>query len=284
MSATDGEMVGQIDVWNSGTFGQRFLAELNQNRALIEDYHREDTRLEGLCRDEHLPEYLEGNRFFDQFEALKIRVADVLVDREIRAWHYTRLFDFEVSAMRNELKLSTEQSMQDRLNGLKCREVLTDQEVELLLEGSALKTQKRNRENRFFCVPVPKHVTDKGVELLLSNWGGEVVYFHQHDDVLKQKLSTLGTPRVIEIAVTVSEPLRRYALADCVLNTYALDLGLPLCPANIDLCIKDDPPPIRVLAVHSKGESEFWGIGSSYPEGAELLLSRRDRWERLPID
>lgn len=284
MRAISDDPIGQIDVWNSSTFGSGIVSELNQNRALIESFHREDALIEGLDGDEHLLKCLEGNRYFEQFETLKLRVAELLMDREIRAWHYTRLFGFEVEAMRDSIKLSSEAAMQERLMEIERRRILTEQEVKIALQGSALKTQKRNRENRFFCVPVPIHVTDGGVAPLLNNWGGEVVYFHQRDDALKRKLGSLGVPRVIEIAVKVSEPLRRYALADCVLNTCALDLGLPLCPANIDLCIKEDPPPVRVLAVHSHGEQDFQALGHDFPEGAELLNSRRDRWERLPTE
>jgi hypothetical protein len=281
MSEVDGADAELVDVWNSNTFGREIRAYLLENQLLIEQYHREDDRLDGLDNDEHLAEHLQGNRHFGQFEGLQLHVANALAGRQIRVWHYTRLFDFEVSAIKNAIELSTVESMQARLTELKRRGHLTDQEIETLLEGSALKTQKEVRENRFFCVPSPISVTDSGVELLLGNWGGEVVYFHQRNETLQRKLGTLGVPRVAEVAVEVFDPISRYSLAGCVLNTYALDLGFPLCPMNIDLCIKDDPPPARVLTVHTHGERDFQALGCSYPEGAMMLSRRHERWSKL---
>jgi hypothetical protein len=190
---------------------------------------------------------------------------------------YARTFE----AKDTEIELSTEERMLARLSELKRRKHLTEHEFKLLSEGSALKLQKNIRENRFFCVPSPIHVTDHGVELFLGNWGGEVVYFHQQDETLQRKLGTLGFPRVIEAAVQISDPLSLYSLAGCLLNTCALDLGFSLCPANIDLSIKEDPPPARVLAVHTHGEQDFHELGRSYPDGAEMLSSRRERWSKL---
>ncbi|MET4101050.1 hypothetical protein ABIE58_000466 [Roseovarius sp. MBR-78] len=269
-----------LDVWNSNTFGRSLCEELSENQALIEQYHREDARLLGLDRNEHLAECLRGNRYFNQYEALQIRVADIIAERQIRVWHYTRLLDFEITAMKNAIEVSTEEGMQARLTELERRGHLSAVEVQMLLERSALKTQKECRENRFFCVPSPMSVTERGVELLLRNWGGEVVYFHQQDEDLLQKLQELGLPRVIEIAAKVSDSMSRYSLADCVLNTYAVDLGFPLCPTNTDLCIKENPPPAKVLAVHTQGEQAFHQLGCGYPDGAEVLRSRHGRWNK----
>ena len=284
MFEVDSATAELLDVWNNNTFGSQLCAELRANQTLIEAYHHEDSRLNGLDRDENLAECLQGNRYFSQFEALQLRVAETLSLRQIRVWHYTRLLDFEIEALTKVIELSTEEKMQVRLSKLKYRGHLTDKEFEMLLEGSALKTQKTSRENRFFCVPSPISVTERLVEPFLNNWGGEVVYFHQRDEALQRKLGTLGFPRVIEIAAKVSDPISRYSLARCVLNTYALDLGFPLYPANIDLCIKDNPPPASVLAVHTHGEQDFQELGISYPEGAELLLGRHERWSKLSDD
>ncbi len=281
MNDVDGADAEFVDVWNSNTFGRAIRAYLHEHRVLIEKYHREDDRLDGLDNDEHLVEKLQGNRHFDQFECVQLHVASALAGRQIRVWHYTRLFDFEVAAMKGAIELSTAERMQARLNELKRRGHLNDKEFETLLEGSPLKTQKEIRENRFFCVPSPISVKDRGVKLLLGNWGGEVVYFHQQDETLLRKLGTLGVPRVAEVAVEVMDPISRYSLAGCVLNTYALDLGFTLCPANIDLCIKEDPPLARVIAVHTLGERDFQALGCSYPEGAASLSRRHERWSKL---
>ncbi|MCR9273250.1 MULTISPECIES: hypothetical protein [Mameliella] len=281
MSKFDVSDIELVDVWNSSTFGREILAFLHENQALLEEYHREDERLESLDNNEHLAEKLQGNRYFSQFEDLQIHIASALAGRQIRVWHYTRLLDFEVAAMKGAIELSTAERMQARLAELKRRRLLTDQEFEILLEGSSLKTQKEIRENRFFCVPSPIGVTDRGVELLLGNWGGEVVYFHQRNEALRRKLGTLGAPRVAEVAVEVFDPNSRYSLANCMLNTYALDLGFPLYPTNIDLCIKEDPPTARVLAVHTEGERDFHALGCSYPEGAALLSRRHEKCNKL---
>ncbi len=284
MSMFDCVSADLVDVWNSKSFGRPLCAELIANQSIVQKYYQEQRRLDTLDRDEHLTECLQGNRYFSQYEALQLRVAKALTECKIRVWHYTRLLDFETTAMTETIELSTVEKMRARLTELERRGHLSSSDVECLLQGSVLKTQKKCRENRFFCVSSPLGVTDRGVELLLGNWGGEVVYFHQKDESLLQKLRALGLPRVIEIAAEVSDPISRYSLARCVLDTYALDLGFPLYPSGIDLCIKENPPPARVLAVHTQGEEKFHEIGQTYPEGTDILLSRHERWNKLSDD
>lgn len=284
MCEVGGTTAELLDVWSSSTFGRQLCAELHESQAVIERYHHESARLEGLDPDEDLAECLAGNQYFGEFEALQLRVAEALAGREIRVWHYTRLFDFEIAAMKKAIELSTEERMRARLIEVKRRGHLTEQEFQKLLEGSALKTQRKNRENLFFCIASPVSVTDRGVELLLGNWGGEVVYFHQKDETLQRKLRTMGFPRVVEVAVEISDPLLRYSLAGCILNTCALDLGFPLYPGSIDLGIKEDPPAAKVVRIHTYGEHDYQELGRTYPDGADILFGRHERWNNLLND
>jgi hypothetical protein len=50
----------------------------------------------------------------------------------------------------------------------------------------------------------PEFPDDRGVVLLLGNWGSEATYFWLRDEKLKQLVAGIGSPRILEIAVPVS--------------------------------------------------------------------------------
>ena len=126
--------------------------------------------------------------------------------RTIRAWHYTRLTDSEVNTLRRAgIKLSTLETTRQRLDAQVAAGQISVEIGNALFEASPLHDpqQLESRSNRFWMISHPTEVEDYSVTLLLSNWGGEVVYFLLRAQAphLQQIVGGIGRARVLEVGV-----------------------------------------------------------------------------------
>lgn len=258
-----------IDIWDIETFGKDLLAELHANGKLVSNYieeereiflERDASRLRGLSRtNPHATSYL---RFLEE---LNWRMKTCT----IRAWHYTRLSDPEVEALRmSGIQLSTLEATRRRLDAQVAAGVIPAEIASALFEASPLHNaeQLKSRSSRFWMTSHPVDVEDDGVTLLLNNWGGEVVYFWLQDQYLQQIVSQIGKARVIEVAVQLCMTPHSYRVGEAVAATFAQSMGcIPDYCGTIDLYTVRPLGPKTVLKVHTEGEAPFDGIGKEYP-------------------
>ena len=207
-----------IDVWNVATFDQGINERLRGASDLIRKYFETDRRQQRERTLSHHCGPPPSNPFAAGFLKFQEELSAQIADRTIRAWHYTRLMDDEADAIivRGAVP-STLETIKARLDRQVGAGLFTSEMADALFTASPFHgSQHDARAGKFWLTSLPRTIDDGGVELLLSSWGGEAVYFWQDDEMLQAQLATLGRPRVIEAAVPLALTNHRYD-ASCAL-------------------------------------------------------------------
>lgn len=257
-----------MDLWNPDTYSAELERRLKAESQLIVDYHSEAYRL----MDEHLNsspyQSLKPNRFSADFLSFQeYELTPILAGSRIRAWHYARLLDHEVEAMRQGVVPSSLEFLKKRLNDLVAMDLLNQEEAGKVFQESPFQSQEGIRSGRLWIATVPLHYCDTGVSPLLGSWGGESAYFWLSDKALATKLRNLGMSRILEIEVALSDGLNAFSASSTVLEAWAKKLGAPVVPAGCDLAITNCLGTAKLVRVHTEGERTFEAIAKTYPEG-----------------
>ncbi|QIG53208.1 hypothetical protein G6N82_02710 [Altererythrobacter sp. BO-6] len=264
------EATDWIDVWSIETFDDELLAELDCRASVIRDYFNREEVLwaerEQGGGDWPEPENPHAEGFIEARE----EIGNLMKQRSIRAWHYTRLTDEEIDVLRREgIILSNLESFRTRLDAQVAAGSFDSEVADQLYASSPFQGDQRDgRLNKFWMVSHPLPTSDHGVQPLLESWGGEVTYFRQSSPDLKDLLVGLGQSRVIEVLVPLDVTSFGFSRAgDSVVATYARHIDCSAEPKIFDLYIEQALSPEHVLAVHSKGEPNFSALARGYPTG-----------------
>ncbi len=206
-------MSAPIDVWDTGTFDQDLISKLRASEQLIRDYLTTDRRLfeEREASDHRMPH--ATNPYGSDYMVFVEEVGrDIMQARTIRAWHYTRLVDAEVSIITTTgLYLSTLETLRRRLDAQVKTKVFSAADADALFAASPFQEQEEIRSGRFWMTSDPVATDDRGVKLLLGNWGGEATYFWLRNKRLQKLVAKIGHPRILEIAVPASKTREWYS-------------------------------------------------------------------------
>jgi hypothetical protein len=258
-----------IDVWNVDTFDGELRGDLDVHADVIRDYMLTSRRqwLEHEASDHTMP-YPE-NPFAGEFMLVKEHIMRLMEARTIRAWHYTRLTDAEIDALRKVgIYTSSLESIRSRFATQVAAGTFTLEVAERLFADSPYQSgQIDSRSNKFWMVSHPVEIDNGGVKLLLESWGGESAYFWQQDAALQAMLMQIGRPRVLEIAMPLIYSRHGYSAAEAVVATYGRMLGCQPDKHAFDLYTQRPLGPAHILAVHSSGEPKFSVIARGYPDG-----------------
>jgi len=275
-----------IDVWDSGSFDQDLAERLAPFADLAVAYYRRDHEIflsHDLGRGPGRSILRPSNAYAGAFHAFREGLIDDLQVRTIRAWHYTRLTDSEVEALRRDgPHLSTPETLRQRLGALVEGGQLDSGLVDRLIAASPFQTQRASREGKFWMASHPIAIDDSGVEPLMAHWGGEVASMHTRDPQLLASLAAIGRPRIIELAVPLSATVHAYSAAEAVVATFARDHGAIPEAKAFDLYINAPLDGSAVRAVHSEGEGTFAAMGRSHPRG--YVDRAIGRWKELTGD
>ncbi|MBQ8105571.1 MULTISPECIES: hypothetical protein [unclassified Afipia] len=258
-----------IDVWDTETFDDELRELLQQHAELISEYLIFDRQefLDRESTDGWRPP--KQNPRGSEYMAFMERVGLAMKNRAIRGWHYTRLTDDEVAAIhRNGIYPGTLETLRERLNARVCAGDLSEQEADEIYRASPChhNEQKLGRLGKFWFASRPFDPMYSGVELLLNNWGGEAAYFWLQDQKLKNRVSNIGRPYVLEIAVPISYTGQWYWAGQAVVCTFARSLGLHASGADFDFYSTKPLGPDAVLAVHAEGTVSFAAVADQYPD------------------
>lgn len=257
-----------IDVWNVGTFDKDLMAELRHNADLVRDYTAAERSLDLEREASGLADPPPGNPHCVAYLDFLDGFAERMQTLTIRGWHYTRLTDYEVETLRTGgIYLSTPETTRRRLDAQVTAGQILVETADLLLLGSPFhdREQFESRVNKFWVTSHPHDVKNRDVTLLLSNWGGEAVYFWQTDPQLQDVVSRIGKARVIEVAVPLDATRGCYWASKAVVATFARTLGCVPDFVAFDLCAIRPLGAEAILAVHTEGEAAFEALGSGYP-------------------
>ncbi|TKD51431.1 hypothetical protein [Sphingomonas baiyangensis] len=256
-----------IDVWDIASYDRELREDLDVHAEDIRNFMDTSRRhwLEREASDHTMP-YSE-NPYSGIFMAISDHVGRLMGERTIRAWHYTRMTDAEVAALRRDgVHLSTMDSLRARLAAQVAAGTFDAATAERLLAGSPFHHDiLGSRANKFWMVSHPHESDDSGVELLLESWGGEAVYFWQRDPELQALLRTIGRPRVLEFAVPMIKTWSSSAAGAAVIAAYGRSLGCRYDSKMFDLYAHQPLGAECRLAVHSDGDTNFAGLGRTYP-------------------
>ncbi|WP_444921338.1 hypothetical protein ACJJID_02445 [Microbulbifer sp. CnH-101-G] len=226
--------------------------------------------------DEHLNsdpyESLKPNKYSAAYyRALEDMITPIFLDRSIRVWHYTRLLDEEVLSMKKRITPSTLTSLQQRLEALRNKQLLTQNETDIIFQESPFQNQKDIRSNRFWAVTIPISSEDCRVKPLLKSWGGESAYFWLSDEAIAGKLKSIGQPRIVEVETQLRDCLDAYSVASTASQAWAASMELTVSIEGSDLAITNCLETASVLKVHSVEEPIFRKVGKTYPDGCDNL-------------
>lgn len=273
-----------IDVWDVETFDQELMELLEGSATLIGQYQLEEdeiVRAHDLGLGGSRSILRPTNQFTSRFLFLTEAVGRVMQERTIRAFHYTRLTDGEVTALKLEgVHLSTPESLRARLSARVAAGDITTEMAAALHAASPLQNgQMKLRSGKFYMASHPLPVDDGGVRPLLARWGGEVAAMWVRDPAMSALLSRIGQPRVVEVAVPLATTAHSYSAAEAVVAAFGRTLGCEPGKRGFDLHTTAPLPPASVLAVHSEGERCFAELGRGYP--GSFVDADAARWTLL---
>jgi len=262
-------MTDLIDVWDVETFGEDLIAQLQANAGLVRDYTATERAMSLERHASALGATYRGNPHTEDYLRFLETLGQRMKHSAIRAWHYTRLTDSEVDALRTTgVHLSTLETMRQRLDAQVATGQISVEIANALFEESPLHDSQQitSRSNRFWMTSHPLMIEDDGVALLLDNWGGEVVYFWLDEAKhLQQVVSGIGRARVLEIGVPLDATDHAYVAGKSIAATFARSLGHIPDFGAFDLCAVRPLGPEAILAVYTEGEATFDRIGRGYP-------------------
>ncbi|CAM3108298.1 hypothetical protein PANO111632_03530 [Paracoccus nototheniae] len=257
---------GIIDVWNIDTFDIELRGDLDAHADLIRDYmitSRRQSR-EHEASDHKTP-YPE-NPHAGEFLALNEHIMRLMEARTIRAWHYTRMTDAEIDAVREKgIYPSSLDNIRSRFDAQVVAGAFSQEVADRLFADSPYQRQFEARAGMFWMTSHPIDIEYDGVAVFLESWGGEAAHFCQEDEAIRDTLKQIGRPRVLEIAMPLSHSRRSYSAAEAVVATYGRTLGCQPDKQDFDLYSEQPLSPAHILAVHSEGEPAFSAIARGYP-------------------
>jgi hypothetical protein len=255
-----------IDVWDIDLLDDELRVIVDRNLELIRSYNEEEVAATAR-REARWDMQVPSNRYRARHMAfVEHTLMPAMMERSIRGWHYTRLTDDEVADLQSEgVKISTIDGIGRRLDEQVKRGLITDTEAAALFNGSPFHSDQRtSREGKFWMSSHPLRVDNHGVRPLLSSWGGESVYFWLENKELQTLVSSIGTPRVVELAVPMSLTRHAFSAAQSVASAAAASLGFPAEHTVFDFYTNESLPAAAVIAVHSAGDGRFERIGHDF--------------------
>lgn len=158
-----------IDVWDITTFEAELGGDLDAHAELIRNFMSTSRRL-WLEREpaDHTMRYPE-NPCAGEFIAVSDHIGRLMEDRTIRAWHYTRMTDAEVEALRRDgIHMPTPETPR-AISGQVAAGVFGQAIADRLVADSPFQSDQRgSRLGEFWMVSHPHHIEDGGLELLLE--------------------------------------------------------------------------------------------------------------------
>lgn len=262
--------MGFIDVWDVASFDEPLASALREHATLVRDYLTTSRRqyIERELSDHTQPHGF--NPFATEYGEFVETIGRMMAARTIRAWHYCRMTDDEVEALKhNGIQLSSIDTLTARLDAQVAAGTMSRAEADGLFAASPFHSdQMESRAHKYWMVSTPVPPYDSGVELLLGHWGGEVAYFWLREQGLIDRVQGIGRDRVIEIAVPMSATRHSYSAGGAVVATFARTLGCKPDRKSFDLYTAQPLGADAILRIHSEDEPDFAALGTTFPPGS----------------
>lgn len=247
-----------IDAWDVATYPKNILELLANTKPALDAYYLRKTELDNADDPDSSPAIVRENELAVRFHSfIEDDLMRCLGSERIRGWHYCRLTDQETQAMENGALISASKaSLKQRLENLPEEFRLSGQDIELICAQSLLndEQQRKVRSHRFFMVSKPLALVDPGVRPLTTYWGGEIAYLWLQSESLKENLSTIGAPRIVECHVPVRGTHLAYCAAMSIVETYC---KVSQAGSPFDFHASPKGKSLEIVRVHSEGDPVF---------------------------
>lgn len=190
------------------------------------------------------------------------KLVAALAGHRLRAYHCTRLLAHEAQSIRlHGIRVFSRDLFDERITAAAWHGAMADADRDALLRGHMYgrgEAHSRGHRAGQVCLVIGRSVFDHdpdGVHPLLSNWGGEGIYFSSGTARLEPLLKTLGTPTVVVTAVPMLAGHRMMRwfppLCHLLLATWRR------APGHADLHYSAPVPPDAVADLWQPGHPEY---------------------------
>lgn len=263
-----GDMPHHIDIEDTGTWPEEFLAIMMGNKNLFIDFHNEYHRIDLLQRESvALRVNPPVNPYENQYSQVVSVLAEILEEENIVGYHCTRLTPSEIKGILNTgMNILTRDLVTARL-ALALKEghltqaqygyITTCEELEW-----SLSNQNGQRTGYIWFCPNRSSLTDGGgVSRLFRSWGGEAVYNgHEHKDNEGLIFRSIGTPCIVKASVPVEdidedvETLAKKFISQFIFS----DLDFyPHPSAGFDMSVERDLASAEILEIIEFNDPRF---------------------------
>lgn len=187
-----------------------------------------------------------------------VEIRYVLSGVRVKAFHATRLLPHEGEGIRaNGLRVFGRELFDDRIEGAFGQGHITKPEREALHSAHMFAVGEENDRGRRpeVCLTLRQASFENGIEPLLSNWGGEGIYFSSGALTLTPLLQRLGRPAIV-VCVAQIKPTHE----EQPINP---DLGKTLLGAwrglqdGAEVFHPDPIPPCDILDIWWPGDAQY---------------------------
>lgn len=216
-----------------------------------------------------------ADRLADRYEGLTEHVTDlaqqIMFDNEeagfnrtlqgtvVTVYHATRLLDNEMDRVRSEgLHPASIELAVSKIDSAYAAGVIDEAERDVLASNNLFVTGDEGVREGNVCFFASRGVLDNEVNAiwsLLTNWGGEIIYFNQRrDSRVADRLRTLGRPAIVVAAVDLSDSERVHLAAPGIAAAF-IGKRLGLSKPDFDLHYRGTVD--QILDIWTPGRPEY---------------------------
>lgn len=264
-----------MDAWKPETFPKKIHVALEDAAPIIHGYYNfiaEDRRMNS---GDIYSQGCSKNPYVRDFQLLSERLLPELIKgTSARGWHYSRMTHMErLDIIKHGLQPTSICFLSRRLREIVNAGFITEYEASIILDSSVLHSQADIRLGQFWSTNIPYPASYLEVQPLLSQWGGEGVYWEvDENSPLGRKLFHVGEPTIVEVNIPLYEEMVILQMVDTIMESWAKRCGCPVTVSAKDICVSQNVTSIKVLNIHVEGEDSFSSLGVIYPEGIGLIL------------
>lgn len=261
-------MAQLLDVWDVSTFDDALFSMLEDHAQLIRDHREESVRMDREREAQSPRGPRKENRFGPAMSAFHATVTELMTERTIRAWHFTRLTAGERAIIREAgMQPMTLELIARRLDAAVAAGYLDRNFADGLYAESPFHHQiAGNRENRIWLTAQPYPIDDSGVEELLDRWGGESISFVHREGAVLDRLKQVGSGCVLEVALPLKITTRVGEASENVIDAFSASIGVDGgWGGGADMVAVQPIQPECIIAIHREGDPTYDAIGRGYP-------------------
>lgn len=261
-------MPHHIDIEDTTTWPDEFLAIMTNNKNLFIDFHREYHRIDLLQREDvALRINPPVNPHEEEYSQVVSALANILEAENIVGYHCTRLTPSEIKAILDAgMKILTHDLVTVRLALALEEKHLTPEQHDYITNCEELEMSLGNQYGHrtgyiWFCPNRSSLMDGGGVSRLFRSWGGEAVY-NGHEDKDDEGLifRSIGTPCIVKSSIPITDIGEDYeSLAKKFVSQFiAADLDfIPHPSAGFDMSVERDLAATEILEIIEFSDPRF---------------------------